>query len=107
MLGLEAATVARGRHELLSGQVLRERTRRAGGGRKPVERIRSEILNTFRALLAGDTAGDPMGRRGVWTGLRLRQISGQLPRLACTSAPPSPRSLWSSSPLRSRYSIDC
>lgn len=38
LLGLDAATVARGRHELLSGQVLRERIRRAGGGRKPVEK---------------------------------------------------------------------
>lgn len=39
-------------------------------------------------MLAADTAGDPMGRRGVWTGLRLRQISRQLRRLglrACAS----------------------
>lgn len=40
LLGLDAATVARGRHELLSGRVLRERVRRAGGGRKPVEKKR-------------------------------------------------------------------
>lgn len=40
LLGLDAATIARGRHELLTGQVLRERVRRAGGGRKPVEKKR-------------------------------------------------------------------
>lgn len=40
LLGLDAATVARGRHELLTGQVLRERVRRAGAGRKPVEKKR-------------------------------------------------------------------
>jgi hypothetical protein len=40
LLGLDPATVARGRHELLSGEVLRERIRRAGGGRKPVEKKR-------------------------------------------------------------------
>jgi hypothetical protein len=40
LLGLDAATVARGRHELLTGQVLRERVRRAGAGRQPVEKKR-------------------------------------------------------------------
>lgn len=42
LLGLDAATVARGRHELLTGQVLRERVRRAGAGRQPVEKKRPE-----------------------------------------------------------------
>jgi hypothetical protein len=40
LLGLDVATVARGRQELLGGQVLRERVRRQGGGRKPVEKKR-------------------------------------------------------------------
>ncbi|MDO8540772.1 MAG: hypothetical protein Q7S40_10085 [Opitutaceae bacterium] len=40
LLGLDAATVARGRRELLAGEVLRERIRREGGGRKPVEKKR-------------------------------------------------------------------
>jgi hypothetical protein len=40
LLGLDVATVARGRHELLAGGVLRERIRREGGGRKPVEKKR-------------------------------------------------------------------
>jgi len=40
LLGLDPATVARGRHELLRGEVLRDRLRRKGGGRKPVEKKR-------------------------------------------------------------------
>ena len=40
LFGLDAETVARGRRELLSGQVLPERVRRAGGGRPRVEKKR-------------------------------------------------------------------
>ncbi len=40
LFGLDVGTVARGRHELLSGQVLRERVRRAGGGRPRAEKKR-------------------------------------------------------------------
>lgn len=40
LLALDVATVARGRRELLAGEVLRDRVRRAGGGRKPVEKKR-------------------------------------------------------------------
>lgn len=40
LLGLDVDTVARGRAELLSGQVLRERVRRLGGGRLRAEKKR-------------------------------------------------------------------
>jgi len=40
VFGLDADTVARGRAELLSSQVLRERVRRAGGGRPRTEKKR-------------------------------------------------------------------
>jgi hypothetical protein len=40
LFGLDVETVARGRRELLSGQVLRERVRRAGGGRPQAEKKR-------------------------------------------------------------------
>jgi hypothetical protein len=40
LLALDVATVARGRRELLAGEVLRDRVRRAGAGRKPVEKKR-------------------------------------------------------------------
>jgi hypothetical protein len=44
-------------------------------------------MSALRRLLATDTAGDPMGKRGVWTGLRLRQISGLLRRLGLRVSP--------------------
>ncbi len=40
LLGLEAETVARGRREILSGQVQREGIRRAGGGRPQTKKKR-------------------------------------------------------------------
>jgi hypothetical protein len=40
LFGLDADTVARGRVELLSGQVLQQRVRRAGGGRPRAEKKR-------------------------------------------------------------------
>lgn len=38
LLGLDVGTVARGRMELLNGQVMKDRVRRKGGGRPPVEK---------------------------------------------------------------------
>ncbi len=38
LLGLDAATVARGRRELAAGETLPGRVRRPGGGRKPLEK---------------------------------------------------------------------
>jgi hypothetical protein len=38
LLGMDPATVARGRHQLLAGDVEVDRVRRAGGGRKPTEK---------------------------------------------------------------------
>ena len=40
LLGLDPHTVAKGRRELLSQQVRRERVRQTGGGRKPTEKKR-------------------------------------------------------------------
>lgn len=40
LLGLDVATVARGRRELLAGRVLRKGVRQKGGGRTPVEKKR-------------------------------------------------------------------
>lgn len=50
-------------------------------------------MSRLRALLEDNTAGDPMGRRGVWTGLRLRQISAQLKRLGLRICPNTVRRL--------------
>src|SRR5207249_2089009 len=40
-----------------------------------------------------DTAGDPMGRRGLWTGLRLVQISQRLEQLDLSVCPNTVRRL--------------
>ena len=40
LLGLDAGTVARGRHELLAQDIEVERVRKAGAGRKAVEKKR-------------------------------------------------------------------
>jgi len=42
LLGLDVDTIARGRTELLSGQVLRDRVRRVGGGRPRAEKKRQK-----------------------------------------------------------------
>ncbi|HEX7975369.1 MAG TPA: ISAzo13 family transposase [Anaerolineales bacterium] len=47
----------------------------------------------MRALLRDDTAGDPMGRRGVWTGKRLRAISRELAQLGLRVCPNTVRRL--------------
>jgi hypothetical protein len=44
-------------------------------------------------LLQEDTAGDPMGRRGLWTGRRLRQLSSELARLGLRVCPNTVRRL--------------
>jgi hypothetical protein len=47
----------------------------------------------LRQLLRGDTAGDPMGRRGLWTSLRLEQISDHLGQLGLSACPNTVRRL--------------
>ncbi len=47
----------------------------------------------MHALLRDDTAGDPMGRRGVWTGKRLRVISRELAQLGLRVCPNTVRRL--------------
>ena len=47
----------------------------------------------MRQLLRGDTAGDPTGRQGLWTSLRLEQISKQLGQLGLSACPNTVRRL--------------
>jgi hypothetical protein len=47
----------------------------------------------LRALLRDDTAGDPMGRRGLWTGKRLRALSRELAQLGLRACPNTVRDL--------------
>ena len=50
-------------------------------------------MNRLRALLAEDTAGDPTGQRGLWTGKRLRDISAELAQLGLRVCPNTVRRL--------------
>ena len=50
-------------------------------------------MNRLRELLREDTAGDPLGRRGVWTGKRLRDISQELGQLGLQVCPNTVRRL--------------
>jgi len=50
-------------------------------------------LSQLRQLLREDTAGDPMGERGLWTGLRLEQISDRLKQLGIAVCPNTVRRL--------------
>jgi len=50
-------------------------------------------LSRLRQLLRHDTAGDPTGQRGLWTGQHLEQISSQLKRLGISVCPNTVRRL--------------
>ena len=50
-------------------------------------------MSRLQQLLRHDTAGDPTGRRGLWTGQHLEQISSQLKRLGISVCPNTVRRL--------------
>jgi len=50
-------------------------------------------LSQLRQLLREETAGDPVGRRGLWTGLHLEEISGRLKQLGISVCPNTVRRL--------------
>ena len=50
-------------------------------------------MSRLRQLLRHDTAGDPTGQRGLWTGQHLEQISSQLKRLGISVCPNTVRRL--------------
>ena len=50
-------------------------------------------MKTLAGLLQGDTAGDPTGRRRLWTSKRLGQITDELRQLDIAVSPPTVRRL--------------
>lgn len=75
--GLDRHTIARGQRELAAGLADRpdERVRRPGAGR-PARHVQDpELAGALEALLAPETAGDPMGRRAKRKRSSLRQLS--------------------------------
>ena len=63
--GLDRHTIARGQRELAAGLADRpiERVRRPGAGRRARHVQDPELTGALEALLAAETAGDPMGPR--------------------------------------------
>ena len=78
--GLSRPTIQRGQRELAAGlaQCSTERVRAPGGGRPPREAQDPELLTALEALLAPETAGDPMGRRAKAKRSSLQQLSDAL-----------------------------
>src|SRR5438034_6437067 len=70
------------------------RTGASGGRWTTTDRKKTpKILSQLRRLLREDTAGDPMGRRGLWTGLHLEQISQKLKGVGISVCPNTVRRL--------------
>jgi Rhodopirellula transposase DDE domain len=77
--GLSEHTIRRGRRELDGDLTDRpfERVRTLGGGRPAVEQQDSALAPALEALLAPETAGDPMGR-AKYKRSSLRHLSARL-----------------------------
>ena len=77
ILGLDVSTVARGRRELLEHDVKVDRVRRAGAGRKLIEKKTPEVIARIEELMKYETAGDPVsGLR--WTRKTTEKIADEL-----------------------------
>jgi hypothetical protein len=78
--GLNRRTIRRGRRELAAELAERptERVRACGGGRPAREVQDPALLPTLEALLAPETAGDPMGRRAKGKRSSLQHLSAAL-----------------------------
>ena len=77
ILGLDVSPVARGRRELLEHDVKVDRVRRAGAGRKLIEKKTPEVIARIEELMKYETAGDPVsGLR--WTRKTTEKIADEL-----------------------------
>ena len=80
ILGLDVSTVARGRRELLEHDVNVERVRKAGAGRKAVEKKRQKFIAAIEELMKYEVASDPVsGLR--WTRKTTKKIAAELSAL--------------------------
>jgi hypothetical protein len=78
--GLNRRTIRRGRRELAAGLAARPTASvRAPGGGRPAREVQDpQLLPALEALLAPETAGDPMGRRAKGQRSSLRHLSAAL-----------------------------
>jgi len=79
-IGMDPHTVAKGRRELLEQDLAIDRIRKAGGGRKPLEKKTPEVISRIEELMRHDTAGDPI--TGVkWSRRTARKVAEELTTL--------------------------
>jgi hypothetical protein len=72
-------TILRGIIELGGKETIsRKRDRKAGGGRKQVMEVQTDIGNVFLSVLKEHTAGDPMDKKAKWTNLSKADIAAEL-----------------------------
>ena len=82
-IGMDPHTVAKGRRELVEQDLAIDRIRKAGGGRKPLEKKRRSHPR-IEELMRHDTAGDPI--TGVkWSRRTTRKIAAELSTLGIAS----------------------
>ena len=86
LLGIDPSTVATGRRQLVERDVEVDRVRRAGGGRTPTEKKTPEVFARLEALMAHETAGDPVS--GLkWTHRTTAKLAEQLHGLGIDVCP--------------------
>jgi arginine repressor len=77
LLGLDQRTVAKGRQELLSGEVDVDTVRKKGGGRKQIKKKIPDLIERIEKLMEYETAGDPMSDL-KWTRKTTQKIADEL-----------------------------
>ena len=77
--GVSRKTVVAGVDELDSGEEPLGRTRRSGGGRKPLAELAPGLLDALDDLVEPETRGDPMTRLR-WTTKSTRNLADELGR---------------------------
>ena len=79
LFGCTDKTVRKGMREMQDAEALsRSGVRKPGGGRKSAEESSAGIDETFLAVLADHTAGDPMDDKVKWTALSRHDIAKEL-----------------------------
>jgi len=77
ILDIDQKTVARGKRELLSGEVDVDTIRKLGGGRKKIKKKIPAVVEQIEKLMEYETAGDPMSDL-KWTRKTTQKIADEL-----------------------------
>ena len=77
VFGMSVKAVAKGRQQLLSGEVDPARIRKPGGGRKSVEKKNGTVIDLIIELMEHDTAGCPISGR-LWTRTTTEKVAREL-----------------------------